>query len=64
MLVKSISHPMDDLLCQEMVRVNAGFGTGRVVKFSGPSNVTRASALGLSGIRWSKVKWPLVAGMD
>ncbi|KAH8495538.1 hypothetical protein H0E87_018637 [Populus deltoides] len=49
---------------EEMVRVNAGFGTGRVVKFSGPSNVTRASALGLSGIRWSKVKWPLVAGMD
>jgi hypothetical protein len=50
MLVKSISHQMDDLLCQEMVRVNAGFGTGRVVKFSGPSNVTREYALGVSGI--------------
>ncbi|RVX10396.1 Pre-mRNA-processing factor 17 [Vitis vinifera] len=56
MLAKSISHQMDGLSCLEMVKVNAGFGTGRVAKSSEHSSVMKGYASGVSGILWNKVK--------
>lgn len=63
MLVRSTSHLMGDLSCQEMVRVSAGFGIGRVAKSLVNLNVMKGYALESNGIHWSKVRLLPVAGM-
>lgn len=54
---------MVGLLCREMGRVNAGFGSERVPRSSGHLNVMRVSVLDVNGIRLRLAKWLHVAGM-
>ena len=63
MPARSISHQMDDLSCQEMVKADAGFGIGNRVRSSELPSVMKGSVLVQSGILWNKVKLLHVVGM-
>ncbi|KAG5548922.1 hypothetical protein RHGRI_014327 [Rhododendron griersonianum] len=62
-IVAGYAYRMEGLSCREMVRVSAGFGTGRVAKSLELSSFMKGGyALVASGIRWNKVKWQLAGG--